>query len=142
MRQPPESGYCGTDGCSNGQGYATPTGSPLGTVSFYDGETLLGSGNVNSSGATEFSTTSLPTGTNSLTAVYSGNVAFTTSTSSPVTETVNSVTSTATTTTLTVSPNPASVGDTVTFAATISPAPTGTSTGTVSFYSGVTLLGA
>ncbi len=119
-----------------------PTGSSLGTVSFYNGETLLGSGNVNSSGAATFSTSSLPAGADSLTAVYSGNAGFAASTSSAVTETIAVVTSTATATTLTASPNPAAVDATVTFTATISPAPTGTPTGTVSFYDGSTLLGA
>lgn len=119
----------------------TPTVSPLGTVNFYDGETRLGSGNVNSSGIATFSTTTLPAGANSLTAVYSGNASFAASTSSAVTETVNAVTSAATTTTLTASPNPAGSGQTVTFTATISPTPTGTPTGTVTFYSGSALLG-
>jgi hypothetical protein len=114
----------------------------LGTVSFYNGETLLGSGNVNSSGAATFSTSSLPAGADSLTAVYSGNAGFAASTSRAVTETIAVVTSTATATTLTASPNPAAVDATVTFTATISPAPTGTPTGTVSFYDGSTLLGA
>lgn len=65
-----------------------PTGSPLGTVSFYDGETLLGSENVNSSGVAVFLTPSLMGGANVLTAVYSGNSGFAASTSSPITETV------------------------------------------------------
>ncbi|MFZ0318985.1 MAG: Ig-like domain repeat protein [Candidatus Sulfotelmatobacter sp.] len=116
-----------------------PTGSSLGTVSFYDGETLLGSGNVNSAGVATFTSTSLPAGANSLTAVYSGNSSFVTSTSSGITQTIT--TTIATTTTLTASPNPATAGNTVTFTATISPAPTGTSLGTVSFYNGSTLLG-
>jgi sugar lactone lactonase YvrE len=116
-----------------------PTGSSLGTVSFYDGETLLGSGNVNSAGVATFTSTSLPAGANSLTAVYSGNSGFATSTSSSVIQAIT--TSIATTTTLTASPNPATSGNTVTFTATISPVPTGTSLGTVSFYNGSTLLG-
>ena len=116
-----------------------PTGSSLGTVSFYDGETLLGSGNVNSAGVATFTSTSLPAGANSLTAVYSGNSGFAASTSSGVTQTIT--TSIATTTTLTTSPNPATSGNTVTFTATISPVPTGSSLGTVSFYSGSALLG-
>jgi large repetitive protein len=116
-----------------------PTGSSLGTVSFYNGETLLGSGNVNSSAAATFSTTTLPATANSLTAVYSGNASFAASTSSAFTETVTTLTST--TTALTAAPNPAVSGQTITFTATISPAPTGTPTGTVNFYDGSTLLG-
>ena len=118
-----------------------PTGSTLGTVSFYNGATLLSSGNVNSSGVATFSTATLPAGADSLTAVYSGNAGFATSTSSAVTETITALTSTTTTTTLTASPNPSASGATVTFTATISPAPTGMPSGTVSFYNGTTLLG-
>jgi sugar lactone lactonase YvrE len=116
-----------------------PTGSSLGTVSFYNGVTLLGSGNVNSSGVATFSIASLPAGADSLTAAYSGNATSATSTSSALTETVSALAGT--TTTLAASPNPAVVGGTVTLTATISPAPTGTTAGTVSFYSGSTLLG-
>jgi len=65
-----------------------PAGSALGTVSFYNSATLLGSVSLNSSGVAAFSTTSLPAGADSLTAVYSGNAAFATSTSNPLTETI------------------------------------------------------
>jgi hypothetical protein len=116
-----------------------PTGSALGTVSFYDGETLLGSGNVNSSGVVTFNITSLSVGAHSLTAVYSGNTGFATSTSSVVMETVEAVIGTATV--LTAAPNPGIAGQTVTFTATVSPTPSGESTGTVSFYNGSALLG-
>jgi hypothetical protein len=119
-----------------------PTGTPTGTVSFYDGTTLLGTMAVNSSGIADFIDTSLPVGALSITAVYSGNAGFSGSTSTVVTETVSpATTATATTTTLTASPNPLFDGQTVTFTATVTPAPTGTSAGIVSFYSGTTLLG-
>jgi sugar lactone lactonase YvrE len=117
----------------------TPTGSSLGTISFYDGATLLGSGTLNSSGVATFSTTSLPAGSDSLTAVYSGNTAFASSTSSVLTETITTLTGT--TTTLVAAPSPASAGESVTLTATVSPTPTGSSLGTVSFYDGATLLG-
>lgn len=68
-----------------------PTGSSLGTVSFYSGETLLGTGNLNSSGVATFSTISLTSGSNDLSAVYSGSSTSATSTSAGVTETVNTV---------------------------------------------------
>jgi hypothetical protein len=115
-----------------------PTGVSLGTVSFYDGETLLGTGNVNSSGVAAFSLTTLPAGADSLTAVYSGNNGFATSTSSAITEAVTALISTITT--LSAAPNPAIAEQSVTFTATVSPAPTGGSPGTVSFYNGSTLL--
>lgn len=114
-----------------------PTGSPAGTVSFYNGETLLGGGPVNSSGMATFTTSSLPTGALSLTAVYSGNAGFAGSTSPPVNETVEALT----TTTLIATPNPAVAGQSATLTGTVAPAPTGSPTGTVSFYNGETLLG-
>lgn len=52
-----------------------PTGTPGGTVSFYSGSTLLGTGDVNSSGVAAFTSTSLLAGDLSITAVYSGNAA-------------------------------------------------------------------
>jgi hypothetical protein len=117
-----------------------PTGSPLGTVSFYDGETLLGSVTVNSSGVAATALSSLSVGAHSLTAVYSGNTGFAGSTSSPVTETITAALTT-TATNLSVAPNPGASGQTVTFTATVSPTPTGASLGTVDFYNGSTLLG-
>jgi hypothetical protein len=119
----------------------TPTGTPAGTVSFYDGATLLGTVAVNSAGVATLTTSSLPLGANAITATYSGNATFAGSTSSTVTETVAGSGLTSTTTQLTASPNPAIAGQQATFTATVSPAPTGTPAGTVSFYNGATLLG-
>ena len=116
----------------------TPTGTPAGTVSFFSGSTLLGTANVNSSGVATFTTSSLPAGTNSITAVYSGNAGFATSTSSGLAVTVAGA---PTSTALTAAPNPAATGEEVTLTATVSPAPLGVSKGTVSFFSGDTLLG-
>ncbi len=116
-----------------------PTGVSRGTVSFYDGETLLGTASVNSSGVATFTITSLPAGSDSLTAVYSGNDSFAGSTSSALTEVISPLA--ATTTTLSGSPNPATAGASVTLTATIRPAPAGAPLGTVRFYDGETLLG-
>ncbi|MFZ0419023.1 MAG: Ig-like domain repeat protein [Candidatus Sulfotelmatobacter sp.] len=116
-----------------------PNGSVLGTVTFYNGATLLGSGKLNSFGVATFTTKSLPVGVDSLTAVYSGNASFATSTSSAIAETIAALTSTATV--LTVSPDPANVLQTVLLTATVTPAPNGSVLGTVSFYNGATLLG-
>jgi hypothetical protein len=119
-----------------------PTGSSLGTVSFYDGETLLGTGEVNSSGVATFSTLGFAAGAHSLTAAYSGDAGFAASSSTAVSETITSVvTITTTATTLAAAPNPASTGKPVVFTATVAPAPTGTTPGTVSFYHGSILLG-
>jgi hypothetical protein len=116
-----------------------PTGFSFGTVSLYSGESLLGSGNVNSSGVATFSTTSLAAGAHSLKAVYSGNAGFTGSTSNTFMETIRPLVST--TTALTAAPSPVDDGQSVTLTATVSPPPTGSSPGTVSFYDGSTLLG-
>jgi Big-like domain-containing protein/VCBS repeat protein len=119
-----------------------PTGFSLGTVSFYSGSTLLGTGSVNSSGVATFITTISTAGSFTITAVYSGSAGFLTSTSSPVTLVVRaSSLTTATTTTVTASANPVATGASVTFTGSVSPTPTGSQLGTVSFYSGSTLLG-
>ena len=119
----------------------TPGGTPAGTMSFYDGATLLGTVAVNSGGIATLTTSSLPLGANTITAIYSGNATFAGSTSSTLTETVAGSGLTSTTTQITASANPATAGQQVTFTATVSPAPTGTPAGTVSFYNGATLLG-
>ncbi|HTZ72492.1 MAG TPA: twin-arginine translocase TatA/TatE family subunit [Candidatus Aquilonibacter sp.] len=49
-----------------------PTGAALGTVSFFNGSTLLGTGNVNASGVAMLVANGLPAGALSLTAAYSG----------------------------------------------------------------------
>lgn len=94
-----------------------PTGTPAGTVSFYNGTTLLGTGTVDSSGVATFISSSLPTGVLSLTAVYSGNAGSAASTSSAVSETV------AATYTLTASSAPVTVtpGGTATFSIEVPP---------------------
>ncbi len=116
-----------------------PTGSPLGTVSFYAGETLLCMGTVNSLGIATCTTTALPLGADSIGAIYSGNTTFATSSSPAVMETIAPLT--VTTTTLLLTPTPPTDGQMETFTATVAPTPTGSSLGTVSFFSGATLLG-
>jgi hypothetical protein len=118
-----------------------PTGSTLGSINFYSGSTLLSTAAVNSSGVATFTTSSLSTGSYTITAVYSGNAGFIGSTSPGVSVSVTGIVQTATATTLTASVNPVDAGASVTFTATVSPAPTGTPLGSVSFYNGSTLLG-
>jgi large repetitive protein len=105
-----------------------------GTMQFSDGATSLATVPV-SNGAAAFSTSALSAGSHSLTVTYSGDAAYSASTSAVVTETVNKA---ATTATLSASPNPASVGQSVTLSATVSPA---TATGTLQFFDGATSLG-
>ncbi|MEU3183356.1 Ig-like domain-containing protein, partial [Streptomyces sp. NPDC006923] len=114
-------------------------GTPTGTVSFFDGATLLGTSPL-VAGVATLTTSSLSVGVHSLTAVYSGDVTFGGSTSPVDTQTV---TAAGTTTTLTSAPDPSSFGQAVTLTATVAPVPpaVGTPTGTVSFFDGATLLG-
>jgi hypothetical protein len=60
---------------------STTTGTPTGTVSFFDNGTPLGTGTL-SNGATSYTTTSLSVGTHVITAIYSGDVNFSSSTAS------------------------------------------------------------
>ncbi len=81
----------------------SPNGSsfvPIGTVSFYDGSTLLGTANLNNldneanpnpDQTTTLNVSSLPGGTNVITAVYSGDLNFTTGTSTAYDEYVPAV---------------------------------------------------
>ena len=116
------------------------SGTPTGTVTFMNGSSTLGSGPLNSSDVATFSTTFSATGSHSITAVYSGDTDFNTSTSTGLTETISTVGTTQTTTAVTASPNPATVGQSVTFTAQISTA-SGTPTGMVTFLQGSTVLG-
>jgi hypothetical protein len=54
---------------------STTSGTPTGTVNFFDNGTALGSGTV-TNGVATYSSTALPVGTNVITAVYSGDINF------------------------------------------------------------------
>ena len=124
---------------------------PSGTVAFFDNATsssemaLLGKETVGPSGTTTFTTSSLAVGIHVITAsYYSPNVPFNTSTSAPLTQVVNPITSStiSTTTALAASPHPSTVGQPVTFTVTVTPTSgTGTPTGTVQFFDGTTRIG-
>jgi RHS repeat-associated protein len=105
---------------------ATVTGtSPSGTVTFKDGATTLGSGTL-SAGATTFATSFSTTGAHSLTAVYAGDTANNTSTSTVLTQTVNPAAPVPTTLLLNASSGYVASGASVTLTASISgSAPTG-----------------
>jgi hypothetical protein len=66
---------------------ATGPASPTGTVEFFDGSTLLGSGTVSSDTAS-LATTALPLGTSTITATYEGDTNYIASTSPGVSVTV------------------------------------------------------
>ncbi len=61
---------------------------PTGSVTFFNGSTNLGSGNLHSEVAT-LSTAALPGGTNSITAMYNGDSNYAPSTSDPLLQVVN-----------------------------------------------------
>ena len=64
---------------------------PTGTVNFYDGTTLLGSGALSGTGTdtATFTTSTLSTASHQITAMYAGNTNFNSSTSAAITQTVN-----------------------------------------------------
>jgi hypothetical protein len=64
------------------------TGTPTGTVNFFDGQALLGSIPLNSQGIASYTSSSLVAGLNGITAVYMGNTDFVGSTSSALNETI------------------------------------------------------
>jgi alpha-galactosidase len=114
-------------------------GLPTGSVAFFDGLTLLGTGTLNGSFQASVSTTVLPEGTRQVVAQYQGDATYASSTSAllPV-QIVDSRAPTTTTLALTGGTNPSASGLPVTFTATVA----GVSpTGTVQFYDRDNLLG-
>ncbi len=105
-----------------------------GTVQFFDGATQLGTAAI-ASGSASLAVATLSVGTHSITGAYSGDANYLTSTSAPVSQTVNKV---ATSVTLASSLDPSTSGQPVKFTATVSPA---AATGTVQFLDGFTSLG-
>lgn len=67
---------------------APGTGTPTGTVNFFDGATPLGSATVDAAGVATMSVSSLTTGAHAITAVYNGAADFQTSTSAVVNQVV------------------------------------------------------
>jgi S-adenosylmethionine/arginine decarboxylase-like enzyme len=113
---------------------STAVANPTGVVTFSDGSTRIGEGSLSTADGTttaSFSTSSLTVGSHAITAFYSGDSNFLTSTGT-LTQTVHQG---ATTTSLTSLASPSVSGQTVTFTASVnvqSPA-AGTPTGTVHF---------
>jgi hypothetical protein len=116
---------------------APGAGTPTGTVTFRDGNVVLGTVAVGPGGTATFTTNFAAAGGHLITAVYSGDSDFQPS-RQVLTEQVNAPTTRkATTTTLLASANPVVVGQAVTFTATVHDrAGTGTPTGTVTFLVG------
>jgi hypothetical protein len=72
---------------------ATISLDPPGTVTFYDGATVIGTGTINGTTAT-LTTSSLLAGSQSITAKFPGNINFGAATSSPIVQMVNKATPT------------------------------------------------
>ncbi len=99
------------------------------TVTFMQGKNDLGTGTL-SGGSASFTTSTLSVGSDNIKASYPGDGTLGSSTSSPVSQVVQQAT---TTTTLMSSLNPANVGQSVTFTASVAPQYGGTITGNVIF---------
>lgn len=118
------------------------TGTPTGSVVFLDGSTAItcsGGTQTLSSGTATCSTTWASADSRSITAAYAGSAAYAASSSSAVTQAVNPA---STNTTVVSSTNPALVGQSVTYTASVSAtAPgAGVPVGTVTFRDGSTSL--
>jgi hypothetical protein len=117
------------------------SGTPSGTVTFYDGTTSLGTASLDGSGAASFNTSTILTlGTHSITTVYSGDANFLGSTSSVLTLTVTQAASSVAVA-LTMGTNPSKFGQALTFTATVSPQFAGVPTGQVIFKDGTNIIG-
>src|SRR5258708_353286 len=90
---------------------------PTGTVNFNDGSTTIGSGTLDASGVTTFTTSSLALGSHTIVAAYLGDSNDPAADSPPLIQTVNQA---ATTTTIASTRNPPEPGPPVTFPASVS----------------------
>jgi len=104
------------------------SGTPSGSVRFYNGATLLAVKTL-SGGTAAYSTAALPVGTDSIKVVYEGDGTYATSTSAVLSQVVKKA---ASTTALIASVNPSSYGQTITFTATVTGG-AGVPSGTVTF---------
>jgi hypothetical protein len=121
---------------------ATVTGygaTPTGTMNFTVDGVSIGTGPLNGSGVASISTSTLAIGTRSVVATYSGDSSYSASTSSTLSQVVNTGSATVA---LQSSLNPSNVAQNVTFTATVTAqAGSGTPTSTVTFKDGVYTIG-
>jgi hypothetical protein len=111
----------------------------VGSVSFVQGSTVLGTVAAGSAGTASLTITSLPLGSSTITAIYSGAAPIIGSTSQTLSVSVVPYT---TVTTVAGSPNPSTVGRPVTFTASVvTSAGTVATSGVISFRQGNRLLG-
>jgi hypothetical protein len=113
------------------------SGTPTGTVTFMADNDVLGTSPLDGSGNATITTSTLPLGSHTITALYNGDANYGSSSASLT----QAIALTQTTTYLTSDPNPSQPGDTVTFTATVSANNgSGTPTGTVTFLNGTTVM--
>jgi hypothetical protein len=112
------------------------SGTPTGSVTFYDGSTAISGAVLLNGGVATYSTSSLALGSHSISAFYNGTSGYATSQGSLTVNVINGV---ATTTLLSVSTTTPTLGQSVTFIATVT-GTGGTPTGTVNFLDGTTVL--
>lgn len=109
---------------------------PTGSVTLKNGSTVIGSGPL-VGGQYSLSTATLPVGTDTLSAVYSGDGNY----QSHTVGLIQTVQKAGTSTVLISSANPSSPSQVITFTATVTSKTTGSPTGTVTFLDGTTTLG-
>jgi large repetitive protein len=116
------------------------TVAPTGTVKFLDGSTQIGTSTITgTTGVATFTTSSLASGSHTITAAYQGSPNHGPGTSAPLVQTVNK---TVTTTTLAATPNPGIAGKNVVLTAAVkNSAGAATTNGSVTFVDGATTLG-
>ena len=105
---------------------------PTGSVTFLDGNNVLGDAPL-SGGAAVLNTATLTAGSHTLSAAYSGDTNFQPHRSAPIDQKVDPA---STTVTLASSANPSDFGESVTFRASVLPEVSGLPTGTVTFLDG------
>jgi Bacterial Ig-like domain (group 3) len=119
-------------------------GTTVGSVTFEDGGSSIGTGTVDGSGNAVFSTNALAVGTHPLTAVFNPTdaTAFATSTSAALSYVITGVPAVNTSTALSVNPTTGAAFTPVALTATVTPA-SGTTvpTGSVQFFDGTASLG-
>ncbi len=115
---------------------ASNSGTPGGSVQFFDGTTSLGTSTLNAAGVATYNTSSLIVGQHNITAVYGGDTNDNASASAILTQVIQPITIVG----ISADRNPASTGALVTFTAGVSGANT-IPTGTVTFHDGPAVLG-
>jgi hypothetical protein len=111
------------------------SGSPAGTVTFFDGATALATVTL-TGGSAAFTTSALDAGTHAISAAYNGASTFAVSRSQTTSEVIVKL---ASTTALKASRNPSTFGESLVFTATVT-SPSGTPTGSVEFKDGALTL--